>query len=194
MLWSPTDRLAFGRSSAQCTALRTIQHQNLSRLTSCVEMCWAVAVPSAPALDTCSIKTWKLPKTADSESTQGWLGALPCLRTFALRKGRRQPRPLTIAFPITPAFHQSRPEFCVSVWFWKRTAKRETNRKHRNRTGTVHLHEPHWTGGKPNRLDCEPQTQTSCKPNRTGTDMIYMKPKPGEPVNFLSHKSKTWFG
>ena len=81
---------------------------------------------------------------------------------------------------------------CVSVWFWKRTAKRETNRKHRNRTGTVHLHEPHWTGGKPNRLDCEPQTQTSCKPNRTGTDMIYMKPEAGEPVNFLSHGFTGW--
>ena len=68
-----------------------------------------------------------------------------------------------------------------SVWFWKRTAKRETNRKYRNRTG-----------GKPNRLDCEPQTQTSCKPNRTGTDMIYMKPEPGEPVNFLSHGFTGW--
>ena len=68
-----------------------------------------------------------------------------------------------------------------AVWFWKRTAKRETNRKCRNRTG-----------GKPNRLDCEPQTQTSCKPNRTGTDMIYMKPEEGEPVNFLSHGFTGW--
>ena len=50
------------------------------------------------------------------------------------------------------------------MWFWNRTANRETNRKHRNRTGTVHIHEPNRTGGKPNRLECEPQTRTDCKP------------------------------
>ena len=52
----------------------------------------------------------------------------------------------------------------IAVWFWNRTANRETNRKHRNRTGTVHIHEPNRTGGKPNRLECEPQTRTDCKP------------------------------
>ena len=54
--------------------------------------------------------------------------------------------------------------FISTVWFWNRTANRETNRKHRNRTGTVHIHEPNRTGGKPNRLECEPQTRTDCKP------------------------------
>ena len=38
------------------------------------------------------------------------------------------------------------------MWIWNRTANRETNRKHRNRTGTVHIHEPNQTGGEPNRL------------------------------------------
>ena len=46
----------------------------------------------------------------------------------------------------------------IAVWFWNRTANRETNRKHRNRTGTVHIHEPNRTGGKPSRLECEPQS------------------------------------
>ena len=42
----------------------------------------------------------------------------------------------------------------IAVWFWNRTANRETNRKHRNRTGTVHIHEPNRT--EPNRWETEP--------------------------------------
>ena len=52
----------------------------------------------------------------------------------------------------------------IAVWFWNQTANRETNRKHRNRTGTVHIHEPNRTGGNPSRLECEPQTRSGCKP------------------------------
>ena len=62
----------------------------------------------------------------------------------------------------------TKPTTCIiiytTVWFWNRTANRETNRNHRNRTGTVNIHEPNRTGGKPNRLECEPQTRTGCKP------------------------------
>ena len=65
---------------------------------------------------------------------------------------------------IKPLFKFIRIGCTISVWFWNRTANRETNRNHRNRTGTVHIHEPNRTGGKPNRLECEPQTRTGCKP------------------------------
>ena len=57
--------------------------------------------------------------------------------------------------------------YIYTAWFWNRTANRERNRKHRNRTGTVHIfhsHKPNPTGGKPNRLECQPQTRTGCKP------------------------------
>ena len=50
----------------------------------------------------------------------------------------------------------------VTVWFRNRTANRETNRKHRNRTGTVHIHEP-------NRWETEPFGLRTANTNRLQT-------------------------